>query len=238
MKAGCLQGVAVCLVSIAFVLSVSAGATTGEPISIQIEKSFDHGMRVDHRITASTQDLTVITIFSQHRQGGGSDKIDEAHLSYLAKPREKGTLQSSQEMQRIMSQIIQAIHDKFGKDVELNSFSASGLFNVTQIEEKNFQAFTGYAPWQSYLSADDPNQFTQWAVHEMVVKRWRDKDVYAPVIGVFHALGYTLELSGFEKLFVFRADQFGRHSQSTLSSINPEDRFPYPGVVHFSVRPY
>jgi hypothetical protein len=55
------------------------------------------------------------------------------------------------------------------------------------------------------------------------------------VIRIFQSAGYTLELSGLEKLFVQRADQFGCYLKVQSSTIKPTDRFPYPGMIYFTV---
>ena len=41
----------------------------------------------------------------------------------------------------------------------------------------------------------------------MVLERWKAAKVFAPVVAALDRAGYEAELSGFEKLFVFNADE-------------------------------
>ena len=129
---------------------------------------------------------------------------------------------------------MRALHDKFGENLKLASLSASGFLNICEIQENNLRAFAGYKPWQAYLTSN-PEQYSQYEAHKMVVHRWRQTRVYADVIRIFQSAGYTVALSGFEKLFVQRADQFGCYLNVQSSAIKPTDRFPYPGIVHFTI---
>ncbi len=214
---------------------VSAGFCADKDISVEITKTFDHGTLIDHRISAADSRHSVVMIFSQRRLEEGSDQIGEAFLSYRPQRRPDNRPFSSHETQRLVSEIMQALHDKFGENLKLASLSASGFLNVCEIQEKNMRAFAGYEPWQAYL-ASSPQHYSQHDAHQMVVHRWRQTRVYADVIRIFQSAGYTLELEGFEKLFVQRADQFECYPNVQSSTIKPTDRFPYPGMVYFTIK--
>jgi hypothetical protein len=173
-------------------------------------------------------------IFSQRRQNEGSDQVAESFLSFRPQRRPDNRPLSSDEARLLITRILQALHGRFGEDLKLVSLSASGFLNVCEVQENNLQAFADYAPWQAYLKAD-PRKYAQHDAHNMVVQRWRQKNVYADVICIFQSAGYRLELSSFEKLFVQRADQFACFPKAHTSTINLTDRFPYPGMVHFTI---
>jgi hypothetical protein len=212
----------------------STAVCADDDISIEIVKTFDHGTLIDHRIRAADSRHSVVMIFSQRRQKEGSDQVGESFLSFRPQRRPDNRPLSSDETHRLVTGIMQALHDKFGENLKLTSLSASGFLNVCEIQENNLRAFAGYQPWQAYLTSD-PQQYAQHDAHKMVVHRWRQTRVYADVIRIFQSAGYILELSGFEKLFVQRADKFGCYLNLQSSTIKPSDRFPYPGIVHFTI---
>lgn len=213
---------------------VSSGFCADEDISIEIVTTFDHGTLIDHRISAADSRHSVVMIFSQRRLKEGSDQISESFLSFRPQRRSDNRPLNSDEMRRFVTRVMQALHDKFGENLKLASLSASGFLNVCEIQEKHLRAFDGYKPWQVYL-ASNPEQYSQSDAHQMVLQRWRQTRVYADVIRIFQSVGYTLELSGFEKLFVQRADQFGCYLNVQSSNIKPTDRFPCPGTVYFTI---
>ena len=213
---------------------VSTGFCADEDISVEIVTTFDHGTLIDHRISASDSGHSVVMIFSQRRLKEGSDQINESFLSFRPQRRSDNRPLSSDKTRRLVTRIMQALHGKFGENLKLASLSASGFLNVCEIQEKNLRAFDGYKPWQVYLTSN-PEQYSQYDAHQMVVQRWRQTRVYADVIRIFQSAGYALELSGFEKLFVLRADQFGCYPNVQSSTIKPTDRFPYPGMVYFTI---
>ncbi len=174
-------------------------------------------------------------IFSQRRLKEGSDQVSESFLSFRPQRRPDNRPLSSDETHRLVTRIMRALHDKFGENLKLASLSASGFLNVCEIQEMNLRAFAGYEPWQAYLKSN-PQQYSQHDAHQMVVHRWRQTRVYEEVIRIFQSAGYTLELGGFEKLFVQRADQFECYPNVQSSTIKPTDRFPYPGMVYFTIR--
>ena len=219
-------------------LFVSVFASTAvcadDDTSIEITKTFDHGTLIDHRISATDSGRSIVMIFSQRRLKKDSDQISESFLSFRPQRSSNNGPLSSDKTRRLVARVMQALHDKFGANLKLVSLSASGFFNVCEIQEKNLKAFAGYKPWQVYLTTN-PQQYSQHDAHQMVVHRWQQTRVYADVIRIFQSAGYTLELSGFEKLFVQRADQFGCYLNLQSSTIKPADRFPYPGIVHFTI---
>jgi hypothetical protein len=213
----------------------SAAFCADDDISIEIVKTFDHGTLIDHRISAADSRHNVVMIFSQRRLKEGSDQVGESFLSFRPQRRSDNRPLGSDATHRLITGIMQALHDKFGENLKLTSLSASGFFNTCEIQENNLRAFAGYQPWQAYLTSN-PQQYTQHDAHNMVVQRWRQTRVYADVIRIFQSAGYTLELSGFEKLFVQRADKFGCYLSVQSATIKPTDRFPYPGMVYFTMR--
>lgn len=223
------------LIPMLVILPCNIAFCTDENISIEVEKTFDHGTLIDHRITAGDSDNTVVMIFSQRRRGEGSNQITESFLSFRPQRRTDNRPFRLDETRVFITKILQTLHDKFGEDLKLTSMTGSGFLNVHEIQGKNLRAFAGHAPWQAYLKAN-PQQYSQHDAHKMVVHRWKQKHVYADMIRIFQSAGYTLELSGFEKLFVQRADKFGCYTQIKPTTIKPTDRFPYPGMVHFTIK--
>ena len=215
-------------------VSVTKAFSASADISIAVEKTFDHGTLIDHKITARDANNTVTVIYSQRRRHDGSDQIAKAFLTFRPQRRSDNRPHNNDEVRLLLKKILQTMHGKFGKNMKLVSMTASGFLNICEIQTNNLKAFSDHEPWRAYMKSD-PKQYSQYQAHKMVVDRWRETKVYDPIIRIFASTGYTLELSGFEKLFVQRTDQFGCIPQN-LPSITPNSRFPYPGMVHFNIR--
>lgn len=225
----------VILLALFILVQAAAFAAASSDVSITIEKTFDYGTLVDHRLVALGAAGSIEMRFSQRRAGPGSDRIVASYLSIRVQPRPGDKSMDRAAARKLMAEILRAMQDRFGSDLKLISLSASGFFNVREIQQDNLQAFAGYGPWLTYLAHHDPHERSQHDVHQMVVDRWRQKDIYAPVIRWFETAGFSIELSGFEKLFVQRAGQFGCYRTSRIPGIQPDDRFPLPGMVHFNI---
>jgi hypothetical protein len=225
------------LILLAFYAMVKAApfAAASSDVSITIEKTFDYDTLVDHRLVALGAAGSIEMKFSQRRAGPGSDRIVASYLSLRVQPRPGDRSMDGAAARKLIAEILQAMRNRFGSDLKLVSLSASGFFNVRQIQQDNLQAFAGYGPWLTYLAHHDPRKHSQHEIHQMVVDRWRQKDVYAPVKRWFETAGFSIELSGFEKLFVQRADQFDCFQANRFPGIHSDDRFPYPGMVHFNL---
>jgi hypothetical protein len=212
-----------------------AGPPAEPRVAVQIKKTFDYGTLIEHTLTAAFDGHTVVAIYSQRRSAQGSNRIESAGLSY--RPYASGSKPLDQHAQQaLLTEIIHRLEARFKEGLKLTYFISSGYLNAQGTVYQNLMAFHEYAPWIEYLNSPAPQDIAQHKTYAMVVQRWKEKGVYADVIELFNDLGYALELEGFEKLFVQRADAFAGYAQLQPQGVLPQERFPYPGSIQFSVQ--
>lgn len=217
-----------------FQAAAHADPPSGNRIDVQLKKTFDYDTLVEYTVTASHAGYKAVMIYSQRRVVKDASQLKQAGLSY--RPKALNDKPFSPKVQQVLlSAIIHRLHSEFGRDLKLSYFNSSGFLNVQSMEHLNFKAFRHYPPWTAYLKSSAPHLIPQHETYAMVVKRWKEKGVYADVIEVFNTLGYQLRLQGFEKLFAQRADQCAFYNDLQTLGIEPHERFPYPGAIQFSV---
>jgi hypothetical protein len=138
------------------------------------------------------------------------------------------------EFDAVFGELMRALRDALGPDLALESLGSGGFLGTGEMEKSSALAFRDFAPWATYL--EDPTTYTQWKIHEIVLERWRDAKVFEPVVAALDRAGYEAELSGFEKLFVFRADESKIYPELEALDIPGSQRFPYPGTIAFSIK--
>lgn len=203
-------------------------------VRLDMKITFDAGTLIEHTLTATCGQHTICAIYQQRRSGEGSNQIAHAGLSY--RPHASNATPLSHETQQmILAAIINLLESKFQNNLKLTYFISSGFLNAKAPIHQNFLAFQHYTPWTDYLNSATPHLIPQHKTHAMVVARWKEKGVYTDIIEHFYGLGYELKLEGFEKLFVQRADAFAGDAQLRPAGIKPQERFPYPGSIQFSI---
>jgi hypothetical protein len=70
----------------------------------------------------------------------------------------------------------------------------------------------------------------------MVLERWKAAKVFEPVVAALDRAGYDAELSGFEKLFVFKADESKIRPELEALGIPGSQKLPYPGTIAFTIK--
>ena len=201
---------------------------------VQIEKTFDHGTLITHTLKVHQPPYTVVLYLNQRRVAEGADRIAHAHLGLRHEATEGASPMTQAEFDIVFERLMTALRDNFGPHLDLESLGSGGFLGVKEIEKNSALAFRDFAPWVAYL--ENPTAFTQWQSHEMVLARWKAAKVFAPAVAALGRAGYDAELSGFEKLFVFKADEsIIRHELEALG-IPGSQKLPYPGTIAFTIK--
>ncbi len=200
-----------------------------------IEKTFDVGTTVEHTVTMRKGIHRIALRLSQHRTTAGAPAIASAHLDVIPDTSPGSPLLTAPVFEALLTDMMNALHARLGADLKLTSLGAGGFMGIKALEKQSILAFNGFAPWRRYL--DDPGSFSQQRIHAIVAARWRSAGVFDAVTDTFARLGYRAEFSGFEKLFVFPAEKCSFYAELEALGIGPRDRFPYPGVIAFTLAP-
>lgn len=200
---------------------------------VQIEKTFDQGSLITHRLKVHQPPHTVLLYLNQRRAAEGSDTIMPGHLGFRYDIPEAAASMTQGEFDRVFEKLMTALRDNFGPRLDLKSLNSGGFLGVREMEKNSALAFRDFAPWAAYL--ENPTAFTQWQIHEIVLERWKVTGVFAPVIAALDRAGYDAELSGFEKLFVFSVDESKIRSELQALGIPGRQKFPYPGTIAFTI---
>ncbi len=204
-------------------------------ISVNIKKSFDFGTLIDHDITVTQNTEIKASIrFSQRRKKEGAEEIANSFLSYNYAPLKDTGFLTIDEQRFYIGKIMRAIHEKFGNDLKIESLMSSRYLGVKETEKRAIQAFKDFGDWKKYLK--DKTIYTQHEIYDIIQHRLREKKVFSDIIDLFHELGYSIDFSGFEKLFILNAGECPFYSELETLGIKKEDKFPYPGMVYFSVK--
>jgi hypothetical protein len=201
---------------------------------VQIEKTFDHGTLITHTLKVHQPPHTVLLYLNQRRVAEGADTIAYAHLGLRYEAPEGAPPMTRAEFDIVFGGLMTALGDNFGPHLDLESLGSGGFLGVKEIEKNSALAFRDFAPWVAYL--ENPTAFTQWQSHAMVLERWKATKVFEPVIAALARAGYDAELSGFEKLFVFKADESKIRSELEAFGIPGSQKLPYPGTIDFTIK--
>ncbi len=203
-------------------------------IRVKIEKTFDQGILIDHELTVQNSKHKVFARFSQRREAEGSEKIISSRLVYRHKhPGHSGSI-TPDEQKLFLQSILNSLIEKFGKNLKLNRFSSRKYLGAKATEKKAILAFKDFDPWKNYIK--DHNRYTQRDIYQIVISRWKEKNVFSNLTDAFRELGYSLELDRFEKLFIFNAGGSPFYNELKKLGIKKEDGFPYPGFISFTVK--
>jgi len=211
-----------------------AADESGRSQRVRIEKTFDQGTLVTHTLKLINPTDTVSLHLSQRRTVEGAATIQYADLVFRHAAAEAAPPMTQSEFDAIFGELMRAVQGAFGPDLALESFGSSGFLGVKEIEKNSALAFRNFAPWATYL--ENPTAFTQWQSHEMVLERWKAAKVFEPVVAALRRAGYDAELSGFEKLFVFKADESKIRPELEALGIPGSQKLPYPGTIAFTIK--
>jgi hypothetical protein len=212
----------------------AAADESGRAQPVQIEKTFDQGTLITHTLKLVQPPHIVSLHVSQRRAAEGSGDIQQTHLRFRYEAPEEASPMTRTEFDAVFGELMRALRDALGPDLALESLGSGGFLGTGEMEKSSALAFRDFAPWATYL--EDPTTYTQWKIHEIVLERWRDAKVFEPVVAALDRAGYEAELSGFEKLFVFRADESKIYPELEALDIPGSQRFPYPGTIAFSIK--
>lgn len=212
----------------------AAAGESGRSQPVQIEKTFDQGTLITHTLKLVHRTHTVTLLLSQRRVAEGADTIAHAHLGFRYEAAEGVPPMTRAEFAIVFEGLMTALKNNFGPHLDLESLGSNGFLGVKEIEKNSALAFRDFAPWATYL--ENPMAFTQWQSHEIVLKRWRATKVFEPVIAALDRAGYDAELSGFEKLFVFKADESKIRPELEALGIPGSQKLPYPGTIAFTIK--
>lgn len=201
----------------------------------QIEKTFDYGTLVEHTVGIQRGIYRISMRLSQRRAAEGSPSMVAAHLTFYPDSAPGAPPLTAPVFESLLTDMLNALNARFGNDLKLTSLSAGGFLGIASVEKGAILAMHGYPPWERYL--DQPDAIGQPGIYGLIKTRWQSAGIFAPIMGTFDRLGYSATFSGFEKLFVFPAKKCSFYSDLEALGIRPEDRFPYPGVVTFSLAP-
>lgn len=212
----------------------AAADESGRSQPVQIEKTFDQGTLITHTLKLFHQTHTVSLLLSQRRTAEGADTIQYANLRFRYDAPEAAAPMTRAEFDIVFEGLMTALRDNFGPHLDLESLVAGGYLGIKEIEKNSALAFRDFAPWATYLK--NPTALTQWQSHEIVLERWKATKVFAPVVAALDRAGYDAELSGFEKLFVFKADESKIRPELEALGIPGSQKLPYPGTIAFTVK--
>ncbi len=212
----------------------AAADESGHSQRVQIEKNFDQGTLITHTLRLVHQTHTVSLHLSQRRTAEGSDTIAQAHLGFRHGAPEGTPPMTQAEFDIVFERLMTALGDNFGPHLDLESLISGGFLGVKEIEKNSALAFRDFAPWADYL--ENPTAFTQWQSHEMVLERWKAAKVFEPVVAALDRAGYEAELSGFEKLFVFKAEESKIRPELEALGIPGSQKLPYPGTIDVTIK--
>jgi hypothetical protein len=201
---------------------------------VQIEKTFDQGTLIAHTLKLVQPPHIVSLHVSQRRAAEGSDDIQQTYLMFRYETPEEAPPMTRTEFDALFGELMRALRDAFGPHLDLESLGSGGFLSVKEIEINSALAFRDFAPWAAYL--ENPTAFTQWQSHEMVLERWKAAKVFEPVVAALGRAGYDAELSGFEKLFVFKADKSKIRPELEALGIPGSQKLPYPGTIAFTIK--
>jgi len=200
-----------------------------------IEKTFDHGTLIEHTISTSQGPYRASLRLSQRRRAEGSPAIVHSWLSFRNEPSTDQPAMPLSVFEALLTDLITALHERFGTKLSLESIGAASFMGVREIEKQSILAFADYKPWLRYL--ENPEGFSQMEIHALVRDRWEAMGVFAPVAAVLAPLGYDAAFASFEKLFVFPAEKCFFYPDLEDLGIRRTDRFPYPGTISFTLTP-
>ena len=211
---------------------VARAAPNAGPV---IEKTFDHGTLIEHTVSTSQGPYQATLRLSQQRRAEGSPAIVHSWLSFRNEPSAGQPAMPISVLKALLTDLITALHGRFGTELSLESLGAASFMGVREIEKQSILAFADFKPWLRYL--ENPGRFSQMEIHALVRDRWKAMDVFAPVATVLAPLGYDAVFAGFEKLFVFSAEKCFFYRDLEDLGIRKTDRFPYPGTISFTLTP-
>jgi hypothetical protein len=212
----------------------AAADGSGRSQPVRIEKTFDQGTLITHALTITHPPHTVSLQMNQRRTAEGAATIQYADLIFRHDASDAAPPMTRSEFDALFGELMRALRGAFGPDLALESLGSGGFLGVKEIEKNSAQAFRDFAPWAAYL--ENPTAFTQWQNHEMVLERWKTAKVFEPVVAALDRAGYDAELSGFEKLFVFSADESRIRPELEALGIPGGQQFPYPGTIAFTIK--
>jgi hypothetical protein len=213
----------------------AAAVESGRAQPVQIEKTFDQSTLITHTLKLVQPPHIVSLHVSQRRAAEGSDDIQRTYLRFRYETPEEAPPMTRTEFDALFGELMRALRETFGPHLDLESLGSGGFLGTGDMEKSSALAFRDFAPWATYL--ENPTTYTQWKIHEIVLERWRDTKVFAPVVAALDRAGYEAELSGFEKLFIFKAKEFKTYPKLEALGIPGHQKFPYPGTIAFSIKP-
>jgi len=211
---------------------VTRAAPNAVPV---VEKTFDHGTLLEHTISTSDGPYRATLRLSQRRRAEGSPSFAHSWLSFRNESSVGQPAMPTPVFNVLLTDLIEALHGRFGSELRLESLGAAGFMGVKEIEKQSILAFADYKPWLRYL--ENPQEFSQMEIHTLVRDRWKAMGVFAPAAAVLAPLGYDAVFGDFEKLFVFSAEKCSFYRDLEDLGIRKTDRFPYPGTISFTLTP-
>lgn len=224
-----------CLVVYGLILLNSAPAvSSGHTPAVHIAKTFEDGTLIEHVLEVANPPHTLALLLSQRRMPENPNVFLQAHLRFHYEAPAGAAPLTREVFEALFALLLDRLQTAFGPDLALESFNAGGFLNLPSIEQSSIQAFREYTPWATYLS--NPGTFSQWQIHQIVLDRWKSAGVFQPVITALDRAGYDAELSGFEKLFVYKAEASGLYPELQAWGIPGNARFPHPGTISFHLK--
>jgi len=212
----------------------AAADDSGRAPSVTMEKTFDHGTLIEHTLTRVSPPHTVSLRVSQRRTAESSGTIEQTDLAFGHQAPADAPSMTRAAFQALFAELMTAFQDKFGSERVPDSLVSGGFLGVAEMEINSAQAFRDFAPWAG--DRDDPGATPQWQIHAIVLERWQTAGVFEPVIAALTRAGYVAELSGFEKLFVFKASELKTRSELEALGIPGGQKLPHPGTIAFTIK--
>jgi hypothetical protein len=121
-------------------------------------------------------------------------------------------------------------HDR-GK---LNYFMTFEYLGCDDLYMKSIRAFHKQKNWEEYLAASKKRWTTP--PYELIKGRIISKDVFSELAPLFSEIGYEIRFSSYEKLAVQKAGEFDFYNDLKQYGIQPNDKFPVPLILYFSLK--
>lgn len=118
---------------------------------------------------------------------------------------------------------------------KLDYFLTFEYLNCDDLYIQSIKAFHKQEQWEAYLFKSRK----KWIAppYTFIRDRIIEEGIFSGLIPLFSEIGYDLQFSSYEKLAVRKAGDFDFYDQLKTHGIQPDDTFPEPLILYFSLKP-
>jgi hypothetical protein len=118
---------------------------------------------------------------------------------------------------------------------KLKYFLTFEYLNCDDLYIQSMKAFHEQQQWEAYLFESKK----KWIAPPYAFIRGRiiEEGIFSGLIPLFSEIGYDVQFSSYEKLAVRKAGDFDFYDDVKTPGIKPDDTFPEPLILYFSLKP-